>query len=103
MSRHNSGSGDQHHQRAAEMQNSPGHAHVVAEVSREKQDHLTGHEQSRLALAQQAQVHPENARQGTDAHAEVHVLAHRLWEARGCPLGSPDQDWFEAVKQHHQG
>jgi hypothetical protein len=23
-------------------------------------------------------------------------LASQLWERRGCPLGSPDVDWFQA-------
>jgi Protein of unknown function (DUF2934) len=27
---------------------------------------------------------------------QVSDLAYRLWEARGCPLGSPDVDWFSA-------
>ena len=27
------------------------------------------------------------------------ILAHRHWEKRGCPLGSPDVDWFAAKNQ----
>ena len=26
----------------------------------------------------------------------VASLAYKLWEKRGCPLGSPDVDWFAA-------
>jgi hypothetical protein len=33
---------------------------------------------------------------GTD---QIASLAHTLWEARGCPEGSPDQDWYEAERQ----
>jgi hypothetical protein len=29
-------------------------------------------------------------------HEEVEKLAYRLWEERGKPLGSPDDDWFRA-------
>lgn len=30
---------------------------------------------------------------------EVAALARKLWEARGCPEGSPEQDWYEAERQ----
>ena len=30
---------------------------------------------------------------------DVAVHAHELWEARGCPDGSPDEDWFRATQQ----
>jgi hypothetical protein len=26
-------------------------------------------------------------------------LAYRLWQERGCPLGRPDDDWFEAERR----
>jgi hypothetical protein len=26
----------------------------------------------------------------------IEKLAHALWEERGCPIGSPDEDWFRA-------
>jgi hypothetical protein len=29
-------------------------------------------------------------------HKEVEELAYRLWQERGSPIGSPDQDWFRA-------
>ena len=27
------------------------------------------------------------------------VRAHRLWEERGCPIGSPEEDWFRAEEE----
>lgn len=27
---------------------------------------------------------------------EISTLAHQLWVERGCPNGSPDDDWFRA-------
>jgi hypothetical protein len=27
------------------------------------------------------------------------VLAYTLWQARGCPEGSPDIDWFLAEQE----
>ena len=29
---------------------------------------------------------------------QITQLAYQLWQARGCPDGSPDQDWFEAER-----
>jgi len=34
-----------------------------------------------------------------DEHELTAVLAYRLWEKRGRPLGSPEVDWFEAKNQ----
>jgi hypothetical protein len=30
---------------------------------------------------------------------QIASLAHALWEARGRPNGSPEQDWYEAERQ----
>ena len=31
------------------------------------------------------------------------LLAYEFWRARGCPEGSPDEDWFLAEEQlRHQ-
>jgi hypothetical protein len=27
---------------------------------------------------------------------DIAALAYQLWEARGCPMGSPDEDWYRA-------
>jgi len=27
---------------------------------------------------------------------EIAALAFQLWKERGCPIGSPDEDWFQA-------
>jgi hypothetical protein len=95
--RYNNGSHYENHQRATELQNGAAHAHRVGE-QHGKQEHLTGHERSRQAL--------EHARETADGHGvasfgheEIAALAHELWQARGCPAGSPDEDWFHAVRQ----
>ena len=31
-----------------------------------------------------------------DIQPEIQALAYRLWLERGAPIGSPDEDWFEA-------
>lgn len=30
---------------------------------------------------------------------EVAELAYRYWQARGCPDGSPEEDWFRAERE----
>ena len=37
------------------------------------------------------------------ADDEIAALAYRLWTDRGCPTGSPEEDWFQAeteLKSH---
>jgi len=26
-------------------------------------------------------------------------LAYRYWQERGCPIGSPEEDWYRAVRE----
>ena len=33
---------------------------------------------------------------GTSDQSEIAALAYSLWQDRGCPIGSPDEDWFQA-------
>jgi len=39
---------------------------------------------------------PTAAESATPTHEEVAQLAYHYWEARGRPLGSPEEDWFRA-------
>lgn len=36
-----------------------------------------------------------------DGRQEIARLAYELWIARGCPQGSPDEDWFRAEELIH--
>lgn len=100
--RYNNGSHYENHQRAAELQNLAAHAHRAA-GQHGQQDHLTPHEQSRLAQEEDEARRRAEASNGhhveTFGHEDIAALARELWEARGCPEGSPDEDWFNAVKQ----
>jgi hypothetical protein len=31
-------------------------------------------------------------------HDTVGTLAYELWRRRGCPIGSPQEDWFQAER-----
>ena len=35
----------------------------------------------------------------TIEHEEIARLAYSHWEARGCPYGSPEADWFRAERE----
>jgi len=32
-------------------------------------------------------------------HEAIALRAYRLWESRGCPIGSPEEDWFRAERE----
>jgi len=36
-------------------------------------------------------------------HEEIAALAHELWERRGCPIGSPEEDWIRAEQELKSG
>jgi len=33
------------------------------------------------------------------AHEQIAALAYALWQQRGCPEGSSDEDWFRAEQE----
>ncbi len=107
--RYNNGSHYENHQRAAELHDVAAHAHRSAAEAHEKQDRQTAHEHSRQALE-----HSQTAHQASElfprhevnehgivlfGHEDIALLAHQLWQARGAPTGSPEQDWFLAAQQ----
>ena len=99
--RYNNGSHYENHQRAAELHDLAAHAHRFGE-GHGQQEHLTAHELSRRALDLSREAgHQFYAPPGTETfgHSDIAALAHELWQARGCPEGSSDEDWFHAVKE----
>ncbi len=100
--RYNSGSHYENHQRAAELHDVAAHAHRVAE-QHGKAEHLTGSEHSRQDEERfhGAHAHTESAAADRNrfSHDDIVALAHKLWQERGCPEGSPDEDWFHAAEQ----
>jgi len=107
--RYNNGSHYENHQRAAELHEVAAHAHLSAAETHEKEEHQTGHEQSREALEHSRVAFQHTALTHHEAvnehgfpifgHDEIAALAHQLWQARGCPEGSPDEDWFRAAHE----
>jgi Protein of unknown function (DUF2934) len=102
--RYNNGSHYENHQQAAELHDGAAHAHRAGE-QQGKQDDLTGHERSRQAMEHSPQPHPHAPVASTVGHGiaafghtEIAALAYKLWQARGCPHGSAQEDWFHAAE-----
>ena len=99
--------------KAAEFHNLAAHAHRTAAVHQGQEDHLTGHEHSRQALEHSntayqhslgmhqkaATDHVVIVRAQEATEEDSPVLAYKLWQARGCPEGSSQEDWFRAVEE----
>src|SRR5277367_6429845 len=96
--RYNNGSHYENHQRARELQNGAEHAHRTAEFNG-KQEHLTPHEQTRQASEHHDRSTSTNSGPAEFGHDDIANLAREFWIARGCPEGSADEDWFQAVKE----
>jgi hypothetical protein len=89
----------QNRQRAAELHNNAAHAHLVGSERPGQQDHLTGHERSREAQEHNLQAFLNQPHVTPPTDEDIAKLAYELWQARGCPEGSAEEDWFQAAKQ----
>ncbi len=49
--------------------------------------------------SQQAYLNAQKHSFAVFGHEDTAILAHELWRARGCPEGSPEEDWFHAAEQ----
>lgn len=102
--RYNNGSHYENHPAAAEARDHAEHEHIAA-GQHGQEEHLTAHEQSRHALEHGHEAH-HASNGGTTGHGiaafghnDIAALAHELWQAKGCPEGSADEDWAQAVKE----
>jgi hypothetical protein len=95
---------------AAEHRDLAAHAHRSGAEHHGKEVHLTGHESSRQSQEHSHQVYLREQNEHLDtgidnvtAHdikeQDIAALAYRLWQDRGCPEGSPEEDWLRAVHE----
>ncbi len=106
--RYNDGSHYENHQKAAELHNLAAHAHRAAAEHHDKEDHETGQQMSRQALEHSQKAYEQTQEKlhshaghvvKTFGHEDIAVRAYELWEARGCPFGSPEEDWYRAAHE----
>lgn len=50
-------------------------------------------------LTPQSQEVPSPAPEHPTYHEQVAILAYQLWQERGSPEGSPEDDWFRAEQE----
>ncbi len=101
------------HQKADGYHNLAAQADRTAVGHHGHEDHLTGHEHSRQALEHSDKAHQHSVEAYQKAMPEhgvivptpeateenIAALAYKLWQARGCPEGSSQEDWFRAVEE----
>jgi len=51
---------------------------------------------AKQAVVKQLESKQANRNESSRAREEIAALAYSLWQARGCPEGSPEDDWFNA-------
>jgi Protein of unknown function (DUF2934) len=103
-SRHDNDLVDGNHQRAAELHDRAADAHRIVQ-EHEKDDEIISDEHSGQALdhSQAADKLTKAVACGygvmTFGHDEIATLAYGLWQVRGCPYGSPEEDWLHAERE----
>lgn len=45
----------------------------------------------------------QDLEQNTPIHESIAALAYALWQERGCPDGSAEEDWFRAEQEWKAG
>jgi hypothetical protein len=97
---------------ANEQRNLAAHVHHASAEHRGQEDHLSGHERSRQDLEHSnaayllTQQEHQGPGTGQSAHGIAHearqhqlaAIAYSLWQERGSPVGSPEEDWARAVE-----
>jgi hypothetical protein len=89
------------HYRAAELHDRAADAHCIARKNGKDDEMMgDGHAHQALNHSQAADKLTKAVAFGygvtTCGHDEIAALAHELWQARGCPYGSPEEDWLRA-------
>jgi hypothetical protein len=52
-----------------------------------------------LSNKQASELRPNNSVTRSPEPNQIAGVAYTLWESRGCPIGSPEEDWFKAERE----
>jgi hypothetical protein len=58
----------------------------------------TSHAAESVSVAYSTSPEPEYPVAAED-HEKTAQLAYSYWQARGCPIGSPEEDWYRAENE----
>jgi hypothetical protein len=93
----------QNHKRAAALHDRAADAHRVAQKLEKGDETGQKHPHQALYHSQAAneltKAMASRYAATTIAHEEIATLAYELWQARGCPNGSPEIDWSRAESE----
>lgn len=53
---------------------------------------------AKQAVVRQLESKEVSRNESNPTHEEIAALAYSFWEARGCPEGSPEEDWLNAER-----
>lgn len=51
------------------------------------------------AVTQEGSANRDVLTKDTHAHSDIAALAYALWQERGSPVGTPDDDWSRAEEE----
>jgi len=68
---------------------------VVSQLHRCSPHHKRRSTYSTPAIVKPAQPQP--------SQEAIAALAYQYWQERGCPIGSPEEDWFRAERALRAG
>ena len=57
---------------------------------------------AKQAVVQQLESKQVSRNESSPTHEEIAALAYSLWEARGCPEGSPEEDWLNPERAFNE-
>lgn len=57
--------------------------------------------QARSVDSEEQEMRANNSPVDAPGYHEISALARQLWIDRGCPEGSPEEDWYRAEEQLH--
>ena len=57
------------------------------------------HKKLSIAVAETQNQSTQIQQPAQEYREETAKLAYNLWQARGCPIGSPEEDWFAAERE----
>jgi hypothetical protein len=89
----------QHSPNGTEIRNSVAYTQSASITEQSRQDDLSEPAPTKQALDFAKNQDPRASETHESDEPQVAALAYLLWQGRGCPEGSPQEDWYGAEQQ----